>query len=128
VAALPLLLVAVDRQRGVQRPDALERAAADGHVGAPDELGVAVLGAEVEERHGRPLAAAGAEGDALQPHVDRSAEDVGLGVVARGAEQGGEPAVRRVDVVVHEHDQLGAGGLDAGVARGVRPARLGWAR
>ena len=56
--ALPLLLVARPRERRVERADAVERRAADGEVRAPDELGVAVRGAEVERRHRRRLAPA----------------------------------------------------------------------
>src|SRR5262249_51044926 len=47
-AALPVLLVAGAAEHLVERADALDRAAAQAHVRAPDEVGVAVVGAEVE--------------------------------------------------------------------------------
>ncbi len=113
-AALPVLLVAGAAERLVERADPLDRAAAQGHVRAPHELGVAVLLAEVERRHRQRLAPARAQLRSLQSRPDRPAERV----VLRGrAEQRVEPARPDLDVVVEEAQQL--------TARGRRPPRCG---
>src|SRR4051794_2826624 len=70
--ALPVLLVAIEVERGVEAADPLERAPPDGEVGAPHELGVAVVGPEVEGGDGRRLAAAGVQVGALEIRLDRA--------------------------------------------------------
>ncbi len=84
-ARLPLLLVAVERQRGVERADALERAAAHRHVRAPGVRGVAVGGAEVEVRDRRALAAADAEAVVLEAREHRAGEDADVVRLAASA-------------------------------------------
>ena len=48
VALLPLLLIAALLERDVERSHALQRAAPDGHVGAPRKACVLVAGAQVK--------------------------------------------------------------------------------
>ncbi len=124
-AFLPLLLVAAVLERGVERADALERRAADRHVGAPRELGVGVLLAQLERRDRRLLSAARTRRGALQARPHRPREDVDIRVLGRGAEQRGEPPGCGADVVVDEHDELACRAPHAGVARDVQPERAG---
>ena len=125
VAALPVLLVAADEDRLVERSDALERASADGHVRAPHERDVAVVRAAVEGRDRRRFTPAGAGPSALQTSADRSAEHVVIGSGGGAGEERVEPPVRRRDVVVDEHEQLGRGLLRGSVTGSVRAARRG---
>ena len=120
---LPLLLVAAVLERDIERPDALQRAAADGHVGAPGVAGVGVLRTELERRDRRSLAPARAQLAALQAGMDRSGEHVHLRVLARRVEKRLQPAAARADVVVDEHHELARRSLDAGVACDVEAER-----
>ena len=123
-AVLPLLLVAVAAERGVERADPLDRRPPQREVRAPQELGVAVVRAEVEVGDGQRLAAAGAQVAALEARPDRPAEGLVPGVGLGRLEQGAEPAVPDVDVVVEEAEQVARGGVDRGVARDVDAALL----
>ena len=77
---LPVLLVPVEVERRVEAADPVKRGPPDRHVRAPHPLGVAVLGAEVEEGDRGALAPAGRQGPlALQPGADRAAEGVVAG-------------------------------------------------
>src|SRR3954452_14614101 len=75
-SVLPVLLVAVDVEARIERADALERAAADGEVGAPHEARLGLLLAEVERGDRQRLAPARAQAAALQPRADRAADHV----------------------------------------------------
>ncbi len=119
-AALPVLLVAGAAEQLVERPDPLERAAPQRQVRAPDELGVAVLGAEVERGDRQRLASAGVQPRALEPRADRAAERV---VLPRRREQRVEPAGPDLDVVVEEAEQFAPRGRDRRVAGDVDAAR-----
>ena len=121
-AVLPLLLVAVAAERRVERTDPLDRRASQREVGAPQELGVAVVRAEVEVGDGQRLTAAGVQVAALEARPDRPAEGLVLGVGLGRLEQGAEPTVPDVDVVVEEAEQVARGGVDGGVARDVDAA------
>ena len=70
----PLLLVAAERERLVERTGELERAASQSEVRAPDALGLGVAVAEVERGDRRALASAAARGGAVEPSLDRPAE------------------------------------------------------
>ena len=82
-APLPVLLVAVEVEAGVEAADALQRAATQRQVGAPHELGVTVVGAEVERGHRRRLAPAGVEVRPREVGLDRAAECLMVGVLLR---------------------------------------------
>ena len=121
---LPVLLVAVEVEAGVEAADALERAPPQRQVGAPHELGVAVVGAEVERGDRRRLAPAGMQVGALEPRLDRAAERLVLGVLCGRGDQRPEPAGPRLGVVVEEAQEVRARGRDRRVARRVEPSRL----
>ena len=123
-APLPVLLVAVEVEAGVEAARSLERAPAQRQVRAPHELGVAVVGAEVERGHRRRLAAAGVQVRALEPRPDRAAERVVLRLGRGGGEQRAEPARPRLGVVVEEAQEIGLRERDRRVARRIEPARL----
>jgi hypothetical protein len=123
-APLPVLLVAVEVEPGVEAAHALERAAAQRQVRAPHELGVAVVGPEVERGDRRRLAPAGVEVRVLEARLDRAAERLVLGVLGGSGDQRAEPAGPRLGVVVEEAQEVGGGGGDRRVAGGVEPARL----
>ena len=121
---LPVLLVAGAAERGVEAPDPLQRAAPHRQVGAPRELRVAVLRAEVERGQRQRLAPARVQPAALQPRPDRPAERLVVRVRAGGGQQRVQPARPRLDVVVEEAQQLAGGGVERRVAGDVDPARL----
>ena len=123
-AALPVLLVAVEVETGVEAADALERAAAQRQVRAPHELGVAVVGAEVERGHGRRLAAAGVQVRALELGLDRAAERLVLGVPAAAAISAPSQPGHASASSSRKQRRSELRGRDRGVARGVEPARL----
>ena len=123
-ARLPLGLVAVQRVRGVERADALDRRAPQRHVGAPGVRAVTVGIAEVLPGDGTALAPAGAKAPPLDARPDRPGQHADVGGQLRGAaQQRLEPAGRGAHVVVDEHQQLGARRGDRAVARGVEPER-----
>ena len=105
-APLPLLLVAVEVEAGVEAARPLERAPAQCQVRAPHELGVAVVGAEVERCHRRRLATAGVQVRALELRTDRAAEGVVLRLGVCGGEQRAEPAGPGLGVVVEETEEV----------------------
>src|SRR6516165_1612790 len=117
VATQPVLLLAAAEQRLVERTDALERAAADGHIGAPHELDIAVGFAEVERRDRRRLTAAGARAATLEARPDRTSEHVVPRGVASAVQHRLEPPSRRLDVVVDEDQELTGARGGPGVAR-----------
>ena len=96
--------------RGSNGPASVERAAGEGEVRAPQELGVPVGRAEVERGDRQRLAPARAEARVLEDRDDRAASGVAVGVQQRG-----EPAGPDAHVVVEQADQ---------VARRVRDARV----
>src|SRR5439155_6052239 len=120
----PVLLVAAGREALVEGADLLERGPADRHVGAPDELGGAVLRAQVEVRDRRLFAATGARCGPLEAGADRPSECACPWVSIGTLRQRAQPAGRRPHVVVDHRDQAGCGGPHAGVARGVGPLWL----
>jgi hypothetical protein len=122
-APLPVLLVARPAEPRVEGADALERGAPNGQVRAPGELGVAVLGAEVERGQRQRLAPARAQAPALEPRPDRPAERLVLRARARRRQQRVQVAGPRLDVVVEEAQQLARGRVQRRVARHVDPAR-----
>ena len=76
---------------------------------------------------GGALAAARAQRVVLEAGMDRarSARRRRARRARRPASSAAEPAGAHLDVVVDEHEQVAAGGVDAGVARGVQAARGG---
>src|SRR6185437_5993766 len=70
VAFLPLLLVAGAAERGVERAEARERRAADGHVRAPRKTRGGIVLALVERRDRRLLAPAAVGGGTLEAGGD----------------------------------------------------------
>ena len=124
VAPDPLLLVAGAGLAFLERPQPVQRAAANRQVGPPYDFAVGVVGAEVERRDRRVLPAAQAQVGALEPRTDRTAQHVVVRRARRSRQQRVQPARRRLDVVVHENHQVGAGRRHARVARGVEPLRL----
>ena len=121
---LPVLLVAVEVEARVEAAGPLQRPPPQRQVRAPHELGVAVVGAEVERGHRRRLAPAGVQVRALEARPDRAAEGVVVRLVMGGGEQRAEPAGPRLGVVVEEAQEVGLRQRDRGVARRVEPARL----
>src|SRR6185437_7770531 len=124
VAFLPLLLVAGAAERGVERAEARERRAADGHVRAPRKTRGGIVLALVERRDRRLLAPAAVGGGTLEAGGDATGEHVGLRMLGGRAQERGEPAVANAHVVVEEdHERTGAPG-EARVAGGVQAAPL----
>ena len=103
---LPVLLIATDEDRFVERPDALKGPAADRHVRAPDERNVSIGRTTVKGRDRRWLAPAGVGAAALQEGPDRPTEHVVFGMRRRAVEHCRKPAGGRGDVVVDEHQQV----------------------
>ena len=83
---LPVLLLSAAVERLIEGPDALERPPADGHVGSPHKLRLAILGPEVQSRDRSAFAAAGPRAPSLQARADRPAEHVVPGRAARPGE------------------------------------------
>jgi len=106
-ARLPLLLVAVELARRVERPGTLDRTAAHGHVRAPRVVAVAVGRPEVQEGHRRSLAPARAQAMVLEARMDGAGEDADVvRAVGRRAHERVEPARAHLDVVVDEAHEL----------------------
>ena len=118
-APLPVLFVAGAAERLVERADPLERGAPDRQVRAPDELGLAVLLAEVERGDRQRFAPARAQVRALQARPDRAAE----GLVGLVRDERVEPARPHLDVVVEEAHELPGGRAHRRIAGGVDAVR-----
>src|SRR6185437_13474071 len=107
-------------ERGVERAEARERRAADGHVRAPRKTRGGILLALVERRDRRLLAPAAVGGGTLAAGGDATGDHLGLRRLGGRSQESGEPAIANAQVVVEDAlEQTGVAGQPR-VAGGVQ--------